>query len=75
MKGNHADISSKRCECYLIEDPSSPKLCKWMERPVEGWDTYEEILRAGCIESLGLRGNSYLIERTLGEDRCATVRV
>ena len=45
-----------------------------MERFEEGWDTYEDTVRAGRPKSSGLRSNVQLIERILDEDTHATVR-
>ena len=59
---------------YEDECPSRPTVYKWIERFEEGWDTYEDIVRAGRPKSSGLRSNAQLIERILDEDRRATVR-
>ena len=52
---------------YGDEWPSRPTVYKWIERFEEGWDTYEDTVRAGRPKSLGLRSNVQLIERILDE--------
>ena len=59
---------------YGDEFPSRPTVYNLIERFEEGWDTYEDTVRAGSPKSSGLHSNVQLIERILDEDRRATVR-
>ena len=68
------EILEEMCMVHGDECPSRPTAYKWIERFEEGWDTYEDTLRAGRRKSSGLRSNIQLIERILDKDRRATIR-
>ena len=72
-KGNQTEILEEIRMAYGNECPSRPTVYKWIERFEEGWDAYEDTVRAGLPKSSGLRRNVQLIERILDEDRRATV--